>query len=99
MEAATVTNAYLNAQAPWRLVGTDRQRAGTVLRTAVDAIAGLRVGFAPYLPFTSARLGPMLGLTEDTEAWAMPIVPDGAKIGPVAPLFTKIPDALLEEEA
>jgi methionyl-tRNA synthetase len=99
MEAATATNAYLNAQAPWRLVGTDRQRAGTVLRTAVDAIAGLRVGFAPYLPFTSARLGPMLGLTEDTEAWAMPIVPDGAKIGPVAPLFTKIPDALLEEEA
>jgi methionyl-tRNA synthetase len=99
MEAASLANAYLNAQAPWRLVKEDRARAGSVLRTAMEAIAGLRVGFAPYLPFTSARLGPMLGVTDEIDGWAMPELVSGARIGPVSALFSKIPDALTDDDA
>ena len=37
MDAATTVNVYLNATEPWKLVKTDRERAGTVL---VDGYSG-----------------------------------------------------------
>ena len=45
--AAAEVNAYLNATEPWKLVKVDRARAATVLWTAVQAVAGVRVAFAP----------------------------------------------------
>ena len=72
MEAATTVNVYLNATEPWQLVKTDRERAGTVLWTALQAISGLRVAFAPYLPFTTGPLGTMLGIGPEVNGWARP---------------------------
>lgn len=93
MTAATEVNAYLNDQEPWKV--TDDGRAGTILWTAIQAIAGLTVSFSPYLPDATARLGAMLGLDEIPERWARPEVPGGTDLGEVSPLFTKLePNAL-----
>ncbi len=94
LEAAGVVNVYLNATEPWRLVKEDGERAATVLATAIQAIAGVRVAFAPYLPFTTETLGDMLGIGPVT-GWHRPEVPAGTRLGEVLPLFTKLePDAL-----
>jgi methionyl-tRNA synthetase len=94
MDAAQHVNAYLNANEPWKVLKTDRERGATVLWTALQAIAGLRVGFSPYLPFTTERLGEMLGIGPVTE-WNRPVLPAGTPLGAVAPLFSKLePDAL-----
>jgi methionyl-tRNA synthetase len=95
MDAAQEVNAYLNAEEPWKTIKTDRDRAATVLWTAVQSIAGLRVALAPYLPFTTPRLGTMLGVGEAIDGWRRTEVPAGATFGEIAPLFSKLePDAL-----
>ncbi len=97
MEAASEVNAYLNANEPWKTVKVDRDRAATVLSSAIQAIASLRVGLAPYLPFTSARLGPMLGIDEEVTEWAPVTIPAGTTLGDVEPLFTKLDTDALED--
>ncbi|HSL26792.1 MAG TPA: methionine--tRNA ligase [Acidimicrobiia bacterium] len=97
MEAASTVNIYLNATEPWKLVNTDRNRAATVLWTALQAIAGLRVTFAPYLPFTTAQLGGMLGLGPGQPDWRRPALESASRLGEISPLFAKIPPETLED--
>lgn len=96
MEGAQAVNVYLNAEEPWKQLKVDRQRGGTVLWTALQAIAGLRVALTPYLPFTSDTLGEILGLEPVTD-WRRPELPGGQALGTVKPLFTKLDDTALDE--
>ena len=98
MDAATTVNVYLNATEPWKLVKTDRERAGTVLWTAIQAISGLRVAFAPYLPFTTGTLGSMIGLGPEVNGWERPDLPAGTTLGEIAPLFRKLEDDIISED-
>ena len=98
MDTATKVNVYLNATEPWKLVKTDRDRAGAVLWTAVQAISGLRVTFSPYLPFTTVPLGEMLGLRSAVTSWARPELPAGTELGEVTPLFRKLEGDIISEE-
>ena len=54
MAGASAVNAYLNDRQPWSTAKSDPGRTATTLTTALEAIAGLAVGFGPYLPATSA---------------------------------------------
>ncbi|HVR32999.1 MAG TPA: methionine--tRNA ligase [Acidimicrobiia bacterium] len=97
MSAAQAINGYLNDEEPWKTIKTDPPRAATVLWTALQAIAGLRIVFAPYLPFTTATLGTMLGLSSEPGGWVRPDVAEGSQLGEVTALFTKLEaDALVD---
>ena len=87
MDAAQSVNAYLNATEPWRTAKTDPDRSAVALVTALEAIAGLRIGFAPYLPFTTEALDEVFG---PVEGWARPDVAAGTPIPAPAPLFSKL---------
>lgn len=87
MDAAQSVNAYLNATEPWRLAKSDPERSAVVLVTALEAIAGLRVGFAPYLPFSTAALDEIFG---PVESWARPTVAPGTAISKPSPLYPRI---------
>ncbi len=96
MDAAQAVNAYLNATEPWKVVKDDRVRGGVVLGTALDAINGARVAFAPYLPFSAAALDELLG---PVTAWERMPVPTGTVIEKPTPLFTKVDlDTLLADD-
>jgi methionyl-tRNA synthetase len=99
MDSATTVNVYLNATEPWKLVKTDRERAGTVLWAAIQAISGLRVAFAPYLPFTTETLGTMIGLGPEVNGWGRPDLPAGTPLGEISPLFKKLEDDIISEDA
>jgi methionyl-tRNA synthetase len=95
MDAAAEVNAYLNSEEPWKTLKEDPERAATVLWTAIQAISGIRVALAPYLPWTAARLGDMLGIGPEIRGWERPEVPGGTRLGAISPLFAKLePDAL-----
>ena len=87
MGAAARVNAYLNATEPWRLRRTDPARAAAAVTTAVEAVAGVRLGLAPYLPFTTAALDEVFG---PVRAWGRPDVPPGTKLPKLPPLFAKV---------
>ena len=71
-------------------------RAGVVLGTALDAINGVRIGFAPFLPFSSAALDEVLGPIDGWQR-GRPCRP-ATPISKPTPLFTKVDvDAMLAE--
>jgi methionyl-tRNA synthetase len=92
MAGAQAANAYLNALEPWKTAKTDRERTATTLWTALQAIAGLNVAFAPYVPFGSAELDRWLGGDGDLRGrgWERPEVPAGRQLGTPTPLFRKV---------
>jgi methionyl-tRNA synthetase len=61
MKLATVVNQYLDQTAPWTAIKTDKDGAAKTIYTALKAIDSLKVMFAPFLPFTSARLHEFFG--------------------------------------
>jgi len=61
MKLATAVNQYLDINAPWTAIKTDRDAASKTIYTALKAIDSLKVLFAPFLPFTCERLHTFLG--------------------------------------
>ncbi|MGA8207559.1 MAG: methionine--tRNA ligase [Candidatus Dormiibacterota bacterium] len=61
MALAASVNQYLAENEPWHLVGSDRERAATVLYIALRCIDNLKVQLLPFLPFSCQRLHLMLG--------------------------------------
>jgi len=61
MRLASLVNQYTSDQAPWALMESDRQRAGTVLFVSLRAIDSLKTMFTPFLPFSSRLLHELLG--------------------------------------
>jgi len=53
---ATAVNQYLDQNAPWQAVKTDKPGAALTIYTALKAIDSLKILFAPFLPFTSEQL-------------------------------------------
>ena len=61
MKLATAVNQYLDQNAPWSAIKTDKGEAARTIYTALKAIDSLKVLFAPFLPFTSERLHGFFG--------------------------------------
>ena len=87
MEAAAKVNAYLNSTEPWKLAKSQPERAEAVLVTALEAVAGVRTGLAPYLPFSTAALDATFG---PVAAWERPAVAAGTELAKPSPLFAKV---------
>jgi methionyl-tRNA synthetase len=61
MRLSSEVNQYISDEAPWALVTTDRERAGTILYVALRAVDSLKVVFTPFLPHSSQLLHELLG--------------------------------------
>jgi methionyl-tRNA synthetase len=61
LRLATEVNRYLDANAPWTAIKTDRDSAALTIYTALRAIDSLKLLFAPILPFTSEKLHGFFG--------------------------------------
>src|SRR5690606_21423060 len=61
MRLCSEVNRYLDEQAPWAQVKTDKDAAGLTSYTALRAIDNLKLLLAPFLPHTSGALHSMLG--------------------------------------
>src|SRR5438270_150601 len=61
LHLSALVNQYLTEMEPWKLVATDKERAGTVLYVALRSVDALKVMFAPFLPFSSQKLHEYLG--------------------------------------
>lgn len=61
LKLATAVNVYLDVNAPWSAVKTDKDGAAKTIYTALKAIDSLKILFAPTLPFTSQRLHEFFG--------------------------------------
>ena len=96
LSVARASNRYLDEQAPWKQIKVDRTEAATTMNVMVQVLNGLKVLFAPYVPFSSQRLHEYLGFSGDVHTtcrWAHNPVPSGQPLPPPAPLFAKFDPA------
>lgn len=61
LRLSSLVNQYLEDTSPWTTAKTDMQATARSLYTAIQAISGLKILWAPILPFTSQQLHEMLG--------------------------------------
>jgi methionyl-tRNA synthetase len=92
MAVARAANRYLDEQAPWKQIKTNREGAATTLYVMLQVLSGLHVMFSPYLPFSSQKLHTYLGFEGDVSAgrWHIYEVPAGRALPAPAPLFPKL---------
>lgn len=101
MSLAQEANRYLDEKSPWKTIKQDRQASATSLYVAISVLSCLRTALYPFLPFSSQKLHQLLGFTGSVEGdgWQLHFPPPGQKLLPPQPLFSKLDEELVEEEA
>ena len=103
MRLAQSTNRYLDSKAPWQAVKTDKADAARTLWTSMSVINCLKVAFYPFMPGSSEKVHGLLGLDGGVESegwnWDRAALKPGSPIPRPKPLFRKLDDSLIEEEA
>ena len=98
MNLARLGNKYLAEEEPWKKVKEDPERVKTIMNVALQIAAGLAILGEPFLPFTSAKLRAILGMSnEEMLQWEAPskrtvLLESGHGIGQAELLFSKIED-------
>jgi methionyl-tRNA synthetase len=89
-----VGNQYLNTKEPWKLMKTDREKAGTIFNVAAQVVKALAVVSEPFIPQTAEQIWQTLELEGkvDEEKWnnALEPIAAGQKISKPNPLFHKV---------
>jgi methionyl-tRNA synthetase len=100
MGLAQRTNRFLDETAPWKTLANDRPATARALYTVLSALNGLKIAFAPYLPFSSERLHAYLGFdgSLQEQGWRLVRPPTGQALRRPEPLFPKLDPSLVEEE-
>ncbi len=94
MTLPALGNRYFDKQAPWRSVKDNQAECDRTLATCIRLVSALEVLLYPFLPFTSRKIGNMLGLGK--RKWddaGNPAVP--GQLGPVEILFRKLDDSFV----
>jgi methionyl-tRNA synthetase len=61
LRLSSLVNQYLEETSPWTTAKTDLTTTASTLNTALQAISGLKILWAPILPYTSQQLHELLG--------------------------------------
>lgn len=101
MALARVGNRYFDEKAPWKQVKEDHAATGQTIGSLLNLINALKVLFAPFLPFSSAKLHGLLGYEDTLEAhgWRWEPLAVGTALPKPSPLFVKIDPAAFAAEA
>jgi len=101
MYYAREVNQYLDEKSPWKVIKEDRQAAADSLYVALYAISCLKTALYPFLPFSSQKVHEYLGFEGKVEdyGWKPHPPKPGQRLREPKPLFTKLDDSIIEEEA
>lgn len=101
MTLADYGNVYFQSHEPWKLVKTDKELAGSVLRSCLQIAKALVILMAPVMPSKMEAAWMQLGLDGRLEAQrfgeSIVPVPDGHKLGKPEILFGRMEDSTIRE--
>ncbi len=103
MNLARAANKYFNDSEPWKTAKSDPVRCSTTINISLQVSRALAILMAPVVPGSAAKIWTMLGLSGNVEgqAWDKAgdlAIPDSHRLGAAEILFSKIEDAVMEEE-
>lgn len=100
-ELSSSGNKYLADHEPWKLIKTDAKATERILYVAAQICGGLSILAQPYLPFTIQKLNRIFKLEEGlwlTDQTQEEIVQGGTVLSSPELLFTKVEDAVVEQQ-
>jgi methionyl-tRNA synthetase len=100
MSLAQEANRYLDEQAPWKTIKTERETSAKSVYTILSVLAALKTIFYPFLPFSSERLHSFLGFNGSVgeAGWKIQFLPPGQKLSQPQPLFIKLDEDIVAKE-
>ena len=100
MFLAQQANRYLDEQAPWKTIKTERETSAKSVYTVLSVLAALKTIFYPFLPFTSEKIHSFLGFEGSVKeaGWKIQFLPPGQKLRQPQPLFVKLDEDIVAEE-
>jgi methionyl-tRNA synthetase len=100
MSLAQEANRYLDEQAPWKTIKTERETSAKSVYTVLSLLATLKTVFYPFLPFSSEKLHSFLGFDGSVkeQGWKIQFLPPGQKLRQPQPLFVKLDEDIVAEE-
>ena len=101
MSLAQKANRYLDEQAPWQTIKTQREVSAKSVYTVLSLLAALKAVFYPFLPFSSERLHSFLGFDGSVKeaGWKVQFLPAGQKLRQPQPLFVKLDEDIVAKES
>lgn len=101
----SVANKYIDEEAPWQGVKTNRERAGTALYNTLEALRITTILLSPWLPTATAKIWEQLGLStplanqrlDAAKQWG--VLPPGTRVRTGAPVFPRIERARTESRS
>jgi methionyl-tRNA synthetase len=100
MTLSAYGNSYIQTNAPWKLIKTDRTAAAQVIKNAVQIVKALALLIEPVMPDTAGRCWKQLGYDDSVAAHPISEATDPVKeacLGPLTPLFVKMEDTQVAE--
>ena len=100
MSLAQEANRYLDEQAPWKAIKTERETSAKSVYTVLSVLAALKTIFYPFLPFSSERLHSFLGFDGCVKeaGWKVQFLPPGQNLRQPQPLFVKLDEDIIAKE-
>jgi len=100
IQLARIGNKYIDVQAPWVLVKSDKPRMLTVLYVLSELLRHCAILLQPVMPASCSRMLDMMGVITKEDARSFkalesPLLP-GCRIGSPAPVFPKLEAPLIE---
>jgi methionyl-tRNA synthetase len=101
MSLAQEANRYLDEQAPWKTIKTERETSAKSVYTVLSVLAVLKTVFYPFLPFSSEKLHSFLGFDGSVKetGWKVQFLPPGQKLRQPQPLFVKLDEDIVAKES
>ncbi len=105
MSLAQEANRYLDEQAPWKTIKTERNpdkiETAKSVYTVLSVLAALKTVFCPFLPFSSEKLHSFLGFGGSVKeaGWKVQFLPPGQKLRQPQPLFVKLDEDIVAKES
>ncbi len=101
MSLAQEANRYLDEQAPWKTIKTERGTSAKSVYTVLSVLAALKTVFYPFLPFSSEKLHSFLGFDGSVKeaGWKVQSLPPGQKLRQPQPLFVKLDEDIVAKES
>ena len=101
MSLAQEANRYLDEQAPWKTITTNRQTSAKSVYTVLSVLAALKTILYPFLPFSSEVLHSFLGFDGSVKegGWKIQSLPPGQVLRQPEPLFVKLDEDIVAKES
>jgi len=101
MSLAQEGNRYLDEQAPWRTIKTQRETSAKSVYSVLSVLTALKTILCPFLPFSSEELHSFLGFdgTVKEVGWKIQSLPPGQRLREPQPLFVKLDEDVVSKES